>query len=241
MGMIRLQYGLLVAMLALASACADQNYSLVILQNQAPGGDCSLSTDPTMFISHGVDDLNLGGYVLTPLIQSNLIERDNAPSATNIVLKGATAEIQAVDSDDSRATVSALSEVTGRMRYFAGTLTPGATIVVHVEIIDDAQAAALLSTLQPGQSVEVLVKVIVLGEVAGDSISSDPFYYPITLTNGGSSGGFINLGQCDALPEGFVGEDTTCFGTGQDGRGVECCTRSGVLVCPAEGPAPTTP
>ncbi len=240
--MIRAKYWLAGAALAVTSVatgggCADDNLSLQIIHNQAPDSMCQTKpneADP--YLPHGSVELGRGGYLLTPLLHSNLASRMGNTAASIIQLHTATTEIIAVDSDDSRTVVGKLGGMAGRTRYISGVVDPGGLTSTGFEAIDIAQANALATAVAVGQSVEIIVKVIVHGEASGTNVDSQPFLYPITLTNGGEGGGQVNLGPCSNLPSGFTGNTSGCFGNGQDGGFIECCTSpGGVPMCPAVG------
>jgi hypothetical protein len=244
--MIRVKYGVVSAALALASVasvmggsgCADDYAGLLILQNQAVvEGACS--PDPSIgapYRSFGTAQVGSGGgYVMTPLLQSTLVNREQTTNGDIVLLHTAVVEIQPVDSADSRAVVSALKELQGRTRYISGSVTPHGLTTMQFDAIDTEQAGALAAAMMPGQTVQVLARVVVHGDTAGTDVSSQPFIYPITLVNQ-PGGGFVDLGACSSLPTGSVGQISDCFDNGQDGGFTECCTDAGGRpVCPAEG------
>jgi len=93
----------------------------------------------------------------------------------------------------------------------------------------------LAGMVAPGQAVEVLIESVVYGDVAGNSVKSAPFIYPVTLLNNSAGSGVVNLGACSELPSTFIGAKAGgCF-PGQDGVVVECCTTGTALICPAQG------
>jgi hypothetical protein len=243
--MIRVKYGRVSAALALASValvmglggCADDYSGLLILHNQAVSETCT--TEPVVanpYISHGTAQVGSGGgYFLTPLLQSTLVNREATTNGDIVSLHTAVVEIQPVDSAASRDVVGKLKELQGRTRYISGSVEPRGLTSIGFEGIDGEQANALSAAMMPGQTVEVLLRVVVHGDTAGTDVSSQGFLYPVTLVNV-AGGGFINLGACSALPPGTVGTGD-CFGTGQDGGSTECCTDAGGRpVCPARGP-----
>jgi hypothetical protein len=241
MAMIRAKYGVVGAALAVASVigsgCADYS-GLLILQNQPVSPDtCSASTDRGVFISHGFALVGAGGgYVFAPLIQSALVNREDTMNGDIVAIHSADVELQAVDSADSKAVIDALQELKGANRKVSGSVDPGGVITVTFPVIDSAQAMAMGTKVALGQSVEIIARVRVFGDTAGTEVSSQDFYYPITISNLPGAN-FVDLGPCDSLAVGRTGIDNDCFGNGQDGAFVECCTSAGgVPVCPARGP-----
>jgi hypothetical protein len=242
--MIRVKCCLAPAALAVASAvlgagCVDDYGSLLVIHNQALDESCSTAPDiEAPYLPHGTAAVGPGGgYTLTPLVQSGLTVRGNDINGGIIELKTASVEINPVDSDASRNAVAQLAELRGATRYISGSVSPGGLTSTSFQAIDSSQAAALAAGVQVGQSVEVIARVIVYGRHGGGSVASQPFEYPITLINGGTGGGLVDLGPCAGLPSDFVGA-SDCFGTGQDGALIQCCTGDGgQLVCPAIGTA----
>jgi hypothetical protein len=246
MAMIRVRYGRVSAALALASVvsilglggCADDYAGILILQNLATTtGACSPEPSTSSpFLSHGIAQVGSGGgYVLTPLLQSTLVNREGTTNGDIVLLHTAVVEIEPVDSAESRAVVSALKELQGRTRYISGSVAPRGLTTMSFEGIDSEQAVALAAAMMPGEAVEVLLRVVVHGDTQGTNVSSQPFLYPVTLVNE-AGGGFVNLGACSSLDVGTVGGSEGCFGTGQDGGFIECCTDAGGRpVCPARG------
>ena len=240
--MIRAKYGRVGAALAVASVigsgCADYS-GLLILQNQVIETDtCTIpSTRGTLYNSHGFALVGQGGgYVFTPLIQSSLVNREQTTNGDIVAMQSADVELQAVDSADSRAVIDALKELNGVNRKISGSIDPGGLLATSFPVIDSAQSIALAGAMQPMQAVEIIARVRVYGDNQGTQVSSQDFYYPITVRNFPGSN-FVDLGDCGSLNPGFVGQDTDCFANGQDGAAVQCCTEaSGIPVCPARGP-----
>jgi hypothetical protein len=227
---------LAVASMAGLGSCADYS-GLLILQNQAPSASCVTAPnigDP--YISHGTALAGAGGgYFLTPLIQSSLVNREATTNGDIVAMRDADVEIQAVDSADSRTVVDALKELKGANRHISGSISPKGLLTTTVPVIDSAQAAAMATKMTPGQAVEVIVRVVVYGDTAGTRVSSQDFYYPITVLNQ-PNGRFQDLGKCSDLAVGTTGMVKDCFQNGQDGGFTQCCTDDGGrAVCPAVG------
>jgi hypothetical protein len=234
------KYRLVGAALAsvIGSGCADYS-GLLILQNQPiDTSTCSPLTGKDQFIGHGFALVGggSGGYFFTPLVQSALVNREMTTNGDIVAVRSADVELQAVDSADSRAVITALKELNGANRKISGSIAPGGTVTLIIPAIDSAQADAMATAMVVGQSVEVIARVRVYGDTSGTSVSSSDFYYPITVKNEPGQN-FVDLGDCGGLTVGFVGRDTDCFNNGQDGAFTECCTQAGgIPVCPAKGP-----
>jgi hypothetical protein len=241
--MSRAKHCLVTAALAALTAmggvgCADDYLSLVVIHNQAviPEECAPTPTIEEPYLPHGIANVAVGGYILTPLVQSNLTNRNDMTNGDIITIKTASVEINPVDSDDSRAVVAALNELRGATRHFYASVSPGGLTSLSFEAIDGAQARALATAIQPGQAVEVIASTIIYGDVGGGSVKSAPFEYPITLLNVENGSGVIDLGACSGLPTGFEGAANGCFDdNGQDNSFIECCSSGAAQICPAKG------
>jgi hypothetical protein len=117
---------------------------------------------------------------------------------------------------------------------FAGSLMPGGTLGAGFTIIDASQLE-ILAPLVAGRDIEVVARVVVYGDVEGDTVESKPFDYPVTICNGCL---VTSLGECSSLPSDVTGqadEGALCT-PGNNGR-VQCCNSGGFATCPAQGTA----
>jgi hypothetical protein len=242
--MSRAKHCLVAAALAVVSAasggCADDYLSLLVVHNQAPDPEAMCAIEPMIenpYRPHGTANVAVGGYILTPLLQSNLTNRNDMVNGDIISLTTASVEINPVDSDASRNVVASLNELRGRTRYISGSVQPGGLTSSSFDAIDLDQARALAGAVTAGQSVEVLATVVVYGDSGGNTIKSATFNYPITIINDVGGSGPISVGACSGLQSGFVGASTDCFGNGQDQGFTQCCTAGTAddLLCPAQG------
>jgi hypothetical protein len=236
------KYGLISAAVAVlsvtTSGCVADYGSLSIVHDQAPNESCEIAPNVgDAYLPHGTALVGAGGgYVMAPLLRSGLAAVAGKPNGHIINLSSAQVSIEPVDSDDSRAAVAALKELRARSRAISGSVEPGGLTSIFFDGIDGEQARALASAVVVGQAVEVLIKVVVKGDVGGSSVSTQDFLFPVTLLNSGGTPGAKNLGPCSSFPTSFTGATTDCFGTGQDGGSIECCTDAGGnAVCPAVG------
>jgi hypothetical protein len=231
----------LAAVASAGAACVDSSNEIFVVHNQAMIEDCTVSgelDDP--YIGHGLMDVTntfdgLGSspvtYVATPVVQSRITEGANGQDKT-VLLSGANVELAAVNNERSQAVVDAMTAMglNKQAQYFSASIESGGTTGIAFEAIDATQGEALQGLVAPGESVEVLVRVTVHGDVDGNGVTSPVWTYPITVCNGCR---VFNLGSCAALPDGET------FGFG--GRCAfhsdpifQCCTSlDGSAVCPA--------
>jgi hypothetical protein len=231
----------LLASLGGLGACADDLNQVIVIGNQAPDQMCEFVPDDTVFIGHGTFEIaDLGQpessttYNLHPLFRS-LMGQSQSGTDKIAILSGANIEVSAVNSDESRAVVAALSSagLNKAQRRFSAALTPGGDAVVGFAGLDGTQAAALRAVIAPGESAEVLLNVRAFGDTDGNSLESSSWAYPVTICNQCQ---LRTLGPCNLIPAGTSGEAGLCGQTFTDGV-IECCDNDdGVTsTCPAFG------
>jgi hypothetical protein len=237
---IRLTSVLLVA----AAGCANNPISLIIEHNNAPEEGCAVKADTDQYVPEGFLDVTDIGrplsarYLFTPGVRSGLTGSTTTPTDNVIIVEGAKVALTATNNDRSKAVVTALAGMTldKADRKTSASVDPGSPTALIFELVDSAQVAALQSILTDNESVQVIAEVRVYGNVEGTDIESPPFNYPLTVCKGCL---VEQLGDCAALPAGFMGDGGGTCGLEQDGA-LQCCD-SGVAgakpVCPAVGPA----
>jgi hypothetical protein len=229
---------------AALSGCADNSGSLIIRQNNVPEEGCAVPGDlGDKYRSGGqldVSDPGPGfvaplGYLFTPGVQSALLENKANPSDNVVIIEGATIELRAVNSARSEAVIAAIGAETKRDQRTSGSITPGGTIGMGFEIIDDSQALALRGAVNNGESVQIVAEVRIYGSVEGTYVESNRFAYPVTVCKGC---GFQNVGNCSDIPAGSTGAPGGICRPMADGF-LQCCTApDGKAVCPAVGTMP---
>ncbi|HEX5063435.1 MAG TPA: hypothetical protein VFV99_28860, partial [Kofleriaceae bacterium] len=111
---------------------------------------------------------------------------------------------------------------------FSGALPPAASVNSFVDIIPPQQLIAIGAMAGDGSiNAEVLAEVVIKGDLNGDEIKSQPFFYPVTVCNDC----VVNIvGACPVMGTIRGGNACNPF---QDGV-VDCCTEtSGSVSCPA--------
>ncbi len=228
---------LTVALGAFAACTSDAGGGIVIRQNLAnDGASCSFSADSgNAFIARGTIALQSPlPYVLTPLLESNIVALDNQVSQRTIQMRGARVSLSVAGATQAgtSATVDTASFPAGTLKFtslFAAPLAPnGGLSVGQFDIVPASFLAALAGQLTGANvHVQVVAEVKVYGTLGGDEIESDPYYYPVTVCNDC----IINtVGACPIAMEGALGNPCNPY---QDGQ-IDCCTAAnGQLLCPA--------
>lgn len=182
------------SMLLWLSACAENSASLVILQNQAPEEGCQASnTVSDQFVSHGVLDIGAATYGLIPQYYAWLVVANNLKST----VESHGIELNAVEMKAAHINVnlgtagSGLSDYTRFADYTFVTIKPGETRSLQVNVIPPNLAGRL--SLSPGQFVEAVAKIQLVGERGGSEIKTNSIHLPITICNGCL---VLNIGSC---------------------------------------------
>jgi hypothetical protein len=176
------------------TACAENSSSLVILQNQAPEDGCSASnTVSDNFVSHGTLDIGAATYGLTTQYYAWLVVSNNLKST----VESNGIELNAVEMKAAQidlrlgAAGEGLEDFTSFADYTFVTITPGETRSLQVNVIPPNLAGRL--SVAPGQFVEAVAKIQLVGERGGSEIKTNSINLPITICNGCLA---INIGSC---------------------------------------------
>lgn len=233
----------LVAILLVTNAAActsDNGEAIIVLKNVAPGAGCSfMASESEQFLSHGSLDLTQNTpYLFTAQMKSRVL---NDADPTNVGATGSTADpdsrtifVNAANIDltfpGSAIDLSGLpNDVVHFKKLFSAVMRPQAIADATFELLPADLGKEILAINANPPNIEVSATFQVIGDMNDDEVKSQPFTFPITLSNGGST---RNRGDCP-LPMGTaVSTGNTC-NTAQDGA-VDCCTDTGgTLVCPA--------
>lgn len=221
--------------------CANQgDEGMIVLNNTAvTGGTCTLTGGPEQpFSSHGeIFAFGDQGYFLTPLIQSRVSTRATMGSGSSapidpltrtIFLRGADVQLNVRARTVGLTTTQENTVIGPYSVLFSGSLPPGGTVNVGFEVIPVPVLRQIIGSVTPGDdvSVEVEAQVTIKGDLNGDSIEAQPFYYPISVC----ADCVVNVvGTCPYAGEPSGGNACNPF---QDGR-VDCCVNGDTLICPA--------
>jgi hypothetical protein len=222
-------------------ACADSgDEGIYVLTNTAVTGEsCALTGDPMQaMVGHGLINVNSPvAYVMTPLVQSRIQSVENVDDTSKTIqLRGAdirlTIKAVSIERDGNFMVTNPNTELPGFSVLFAGAIKPGGSVNAFVDLIPPGtlrsiaqMSGANLTT--DSLNTEVLAEVTIKGDLGGDSIESQPFYYPVTVCN-----------DCVIVNNGACPMTVTAPRTGnacnpyQDGV-VDCCVDvDNRLICP---------
>lgn len=228
---------LTVALGAFAACTSDSGGGIVIRQNLAnDGARCVFTADSgNAFIARGTIALQSPQpYVLTPLLESNIVALQNQVSQRTIQTRGARVSLTIAGASQAGTSVmvNTTSFPAGALKFtslFSAPIAPnGGLSVGEFDIIPTSFLEALGAQLTGASvHVQVVAEVKVYGTLGGDELESDPFYYPVTVCNDC----VINpVGACPIAMKGSLGNPCNPY---QDGQ-IDCCTAAdGQLLCPA--------
>jgi hypothetical protein len=230
--------------LAVAGCVADSGgEGFVILNNTAVTGTTCMLTGGMgqPFVSHGqISTSSPSGYLLTPLMQSQVTAMTGQETQRTIQFQGANIEltVEALTIGHSDGTFTrvdpppALMGTDGKFQsLFSGSLLPGGTANVAFEVIPKPTIAAIVQAAgaASGDSMQAEVKAIVkpYGTMGGSRVDGAPFSYPVTVCNDCV---VVDHGACPFVGTLRTGDPCQPF---QDGP-VDCChDANNALVCPA--------
>lgn len=221
-------------------ACVDTgDEGIYVLNNTAIAGDsCALTGSPDQAqVGHGrINVYSPVAYVMTPLIQSRIQSAQNVDDISKTVqLRGAdiylTLKAVSIQRGGNFMTSNPEKAYPGFGVLFSGAVPPGGSVNAFVDLIPPgtlrtiaADSGADLNT--DSLNAEVLAQVVIKGDLGGDTVESQPFYYPVTVCNDCV---IVNRGACPMTTAPRTGNACNPF---QDGD-VDCCVdASNNLICP---------
>jgi len=214
------------------------DHSLLILQNQAPGAQCTVSTSQfgTVLGRGFIDARSPRGYLFTPLVQNFAVTGDNIEVTQRIAfIEGAEVDLGFDGALDSgQASVLDTLGVVHFSELFSIPVFPdGGVAALNFTIVPVEVLAALGEALPDGaqQFSTIDAAVTIFGSMGGGDFESQVFHYQIDVCDGCA---VLDCGPCEApSPECGSGAAGNCNAL-QDPPGVvECCTDGlGLLQCP---------
>ena len=251
---------LITAVLAVGCKVDTGDTTVLVLHNQAPQMNCTLTADMTSgFLAAGTLDIFQArinqivrinqGYFLTPLVE-NLAVADTtnlqqigdktfiAQGAHVDITFGGTDVLSQADQDQLAS--QGLTHFDAR---FAGAVAPNGGLstfgfeVVPADIFNfilNKNPAAPGGPYTPIADVQMLVTIRIFGLMGGSTHESVDFTYPVTICDTCLTD---EVGLCSSLPQGFVARTGGACNSIQDGV-MDCCQdAAGKLICPAAAPA----
>jgi len=192
----------------------------------ASSDTCSFtSSESEALIGHG--EINVGSpepYRLHPQMISRIDATADQLLQKTIQIHGARVNLEFADSNVGNAVPATQKQFKS---LFSGPLSPnGGVTDGGFDVIPEGALAAILSlATSPNFETEVIAKVTVYGDLAGDEVTSQEFQFPITVC----ANCIVNVvGDCPLLMAGRQGNACNAF---QDGI-VDCCTAPEGVMCP---------
>src|SRR5262249_16977903 len=110
---------------------------------------------------------------------------------------GADVDLRSNGSSGSDSVIAALGarNLVSRTQFFSGSIPPGGLAGLGIPIIDADQTLALGDILGT-QVVQIIARSKVFGTIDGNSITGNPFDFPVTVCKGCL---WTSLGACSSL------------------------------------------
>ncbi len=220
-----------VALALSLGACTAGNgdEAILLTKNVVPGPGCTFASslaEPALF--HGtINAKSPRSYRLHPQMQSRISTLAGKEDQRTIITRGAHVDVEFANSADDIGAPAALTHfdtLFSAPLFPNGGVTDGAFEVVPAELI------AAINTSHQGAafSTELLVKVVVYGDMSGTDVTSQEFQFPVTVC----TDCVLNIlpVACPAT-EMLLNPGNPC-NPYQDGT-VDCCMAGDKLMCPA--------
>ena len=221
--------------LGLAACAADNGGEAIYLtKNVAPGMGCTFNaTAAEQFTAHGTYSMfATRGYRMYPQMVSQLTASESQTQQRTIQVRGARVDLEFAD----KSLTGFPSELTRFQSLFSAPLPPNGGIADGAFELIPAELAAMVAsrlgvTMASTEHVktEVIAKVVVFGDLAGDEVVSQEFQFPVTLCNDCVTKA---LGSCPLPFDTVIANSGNVCNPFQDGT-VDCCVQGTELVCPA--------
>jgi hypothetical protein len=222
-------------------ACVDTgDEGIYVLNNTAVTGEtCSLTGAPSQaMVGHGLISVySPTAYVMTPLVQSRIKSAENVDDISKTIqLRGAdirlTIKAVSIERDGNFMVTNPETMLPGFSVLFSGSIPPGGSVNAFVDLIPPGTIRQIAQMSGADLNIdslnsEVQAEVVIKGDLAGDSVESQPFYYPVTICNDCV---VVNNGACPMTL--MAPRSGNACNPYQDGI-VDCCVdASNNLICP---------
>ena len=223
-----------------AAACAtDGGESIIVLKNVAPAAGCTFnSSESEAFVTHGTLDLAFDHpYLFAGQMKSRIVlsadPTGTGPTTSDIDAKTIFMRSANIDLAFPNSPISLTglpASLTHFKKLFSAVLRPEAITDATFELIPADLTKEILAINGNPPNIEVEATFTVIGDLGGDTVSSQPFVFPVTLGVGLTRN---NMGQCP-LPKGTMVNLGNSCNAAQDGN-VDCCSdpTTNMVVCPA--------
>ncbi|MFN0248254.1 MAG: hypothetical protein ACKV2T_15285 [Kofleriaceae bacterium] len=195
----------------------------------ASGESCSFSSSPdSPFIGHGlITAFSPAPYLIHPQLRSKV--SDSAGADKTIQIHGARISL---DFQDDAIDDLVDSRHKKFQSLFSAPLAPneGSATDTSFTLVPEGALEAIAATIGTGEDfeTEVVGKIVVYGDLAGDEVTSQEFRFPVTICSNCVT---VNRGTCP-LPAGTTVRAGNACNPFQDGV-VDCCSLPEGILCPA--------
>ncbi|MBA3539672.1 MAG: hypothetical protein H0T79_08570 [Deltaproteobacteria bacterium] len=236
---------LFILVLAPTGACVPDSgdEGILITKNVKPADGCLLTASvDEAFLGHGtMSSVLLNDYLFIAQMKSRITATDIQIDQRTIFTEGANVDLTFPNSTLFSADELAEMKASGLTHFkslFSAPIAPNggitdATFMIIPEALvarigaKDANAQSF-DPAAPRFALEVVAAITVTGTLAGDAVDSNPYSYPVTITNRD----VVQVAGTCPLPLGTVPLLGNACGDLQDAP-VTCCTDGDQLVCPA--------
>jgi hypothetical protein len=230
-------------LLFLVLGCGKVPGQFVIIQNQVPGENCSVSTSSSLYLPSGLLDVSLvraeapTAYLVFPLLENDLPGPGGGQTVdgNRIALSAFNVDLHLTSTDaptEIADMFSGLETSHDPLVHFSiatsgSVASAGGHTAAIVESFPTGLATTLAPMLTPGMHVFVNIRVRALGNKLTGAVVSDDFDFPIQLCSG------CLVASVQACPVSKVPArlGNPCNPAQDDP--VDCCLIGGSLVCPS--------
>jgi hypothetical protein len=241
-GSLSLSAGAILGAALFLGSCGTPPGQFIIIQNQVPQNGCVVPADlSATYLDSGTLDLSLvsagadTGYLFFPLMQNNAPSSTGGIDPNRIALSDfevdvsvddpqAPAKIKSFFMSPPRPDLIKFSVPTSGSVASGGGNTAGSVNVVTAELARGLRDQNALAS--PASFFYLTATVRVQGKTLTNTVTSDPFHYPIRVCNGCLAN---DLGICPLAQAGSNSGDPCNIA--QDSP-VDCCELGSALVCP---------
>lgn len=208
--------------------------AIYIAKALAANDECTFtSSESEQFIGHGfITVFSPQPYLIHPQMRSRITAAAGETDQKTIQIHGARVNLDFKDPD-----VGNLVDANNKkfQTLFSAPLAPNTGSVTDgtFELIPEGALASIAASLGADEDIEteVVGKIVVFGDLAGDEVTSQEFQFPVTICSNcvTASFGMPTFPTCPVMTAGRQGNACNPF---QDGT-VDCCQGPNGIECPA--------
>ena len=222
---------LVVPLVGCVAADGAGDEAIYVTKALAANDDCSFSaSENAQYIGHGViTAFSPAPYLIHPQLKSRVTTTDSSQQdLKTIQIRGARVNLEFKDASVGARVTAAHKKFE---TLFSAPLAPNAGSVTDTtfEMIPEGALASIAASIGPTDdfATEVVGKLVVYGDLAGDEVVSQEFQFPVTICSNCIT---VNLGTCPLPATTSIRAGNAC-NVFQDGI-VDCCDTGSGLLCP---------